>query len=167
MENIEKLLRSLFAELNARIEALNLERESDGLFAFPKAKVQLLGQFSLLVNKKISTVLSLAHTGDLDALLKMDHSIKIELKKLLAKNGFVYDEDSPLIWIPEGSKFEEIYDFDHIKIESIDSESALVSKAIKARHKNLQLIREAIASDAFPTLVDRILKHGGRLEDFL
>ena len=42
----------------------------------------------------------------------------------------------------------------------------LVSKAVKAPEKNRQLLRQAIASGEFPTLVDRILKHGGRLEDF-
>jgi len=52
-------------------------------------------------------------------------------------------------------------------VEAIDPESALVSKAVKAPQKNKQLIREAIASEEFPTLVDRILENGGRLENFI
>jgi hypothetical protein len=51
-------------------------------------------------------------------------------------------------------------------VESIDVESALVSKAVKAPRKNKQLIREAIASGKFPELVDRILENGGKLENF-
>lgn len=41
-----------------------------------------------------------------------------------------------------------------------------VSKAVKAPAKNRQLIREAIVSGEFKTWVDRILKNGGKLEDF-
>jgi hypothetical protein len=96
----------------------------------------------------------------------MDHAIKQELQVILESRGLLYDEDSPLIWIPPGSTFNSIFDLMHVTVRAIDPESALVSKAIKAPAKNLQLIREAFASDKFPTLVPRILAHGGRLEDF-
>jgi hypothetical protein len=129
--------------------------------------VQLLGQISLLVNEKAAIELSLAQTGDLDALLTMDNIVKAELKKLLRIHGLIYDEDSYLIWIPPAARFERLFDFDHIVIESIDAESALVSKAVKAPAKNKRLIRQAIASEEFPTLVDRILANGGNLEKFV
>jgi hypothetical protein len=129
--------------------------------------VQLLGQISLLVNEKAAIELSLAQTGDLDALLTMDNIVKAELKKLLRIHGLIYDEDSYLIWIPPAARFERLFDFDHIVIESIDAESALVSKAVKAPAKNKRLIRQAIASEEFPTLVDRILANGGNLENFV
>ncbi len=112
---------------------------------------------------EVSLILSLAQTGDLDALLTMDHIVKEELKKILLKQGLVYDEDSHLIWIPPGARFEDVFDFEHVIVASIDPESALVSKAVKAPQKNKQLIRQAIASDQFPALVDRILKNGGEL----
>jgi hypothetical protein len=54
-----------------------------------------------------------------------------------------------------------------LTVECLDPESVLVSKAVKAPAKNKQLLRQAIASNQFPSLVDRILKHGGRLEEFL
>jgi hypothetical protein len=104
---------------------------------------------------------------DLDATLDMDHNVKQELRAMLRDHGYVYDEDSGLIWIPEGTRFLLFLELDNIVVESIDAESALVSKAVKAPEKNRQLIRQAIASNQFPTLVDRILKGGGNLEEFI
>jgi hypothetical protein len=166
METIRKQIEELFTELNCRISVIIDERRAAGLLPLAKAKVQLLGQMSLLSHAKVSLILSLSQTQDLDAFLTMDHVIKEELKIILQKRGWVYDEDSYLIWIPPGAKFEALLDLDHICVEAIDPESALVSKAVKAPGKNKQLIREAIASENFPTLVDRILSNGGNLEDF-
>ena len=107
MRTVREQLTELFAELNARIEEINGERRKEGGFPVPKARVRLLGQISLLVHAKAS-ILSLAQTGDMDALLNMDDLVKIELKKLLKREGFVYDEDSDLIWVPERSRFETL-----------------------------------------------------------
>lgn len=167
MQAAKELIRELFTELNQRIEEISRERRDEGLLPISKARVQLLGQISLMINEKAAMELSLAQTGDLDAILTMDGIVKTELKKALSKHGLIYDEDSYLIWIPPAARFEKLFDFDHIIIESIDAESALVSKAVKAPSKNRQLIREAIASEKFPTLVDRILENGGKLENFV
>ena len=167
MTAIKAQLKKLFHDLNIRIEEINRERSGEGLIPFKKANIRLLGQVSLLANEKVSLILTLAQTGDLDAALKMDHVVKEELKKLLLPLGFIYDEDSFQIWIPPGSVFEKMFDLPNLSVESIDPESALVSKAVKAPLKNKVLIREAIASNAFPKLAARIVKNGGRLEDFL
>jgi hypothetical protein len=37
--------------------------------------------------------------------LTMDYAVKEELKSLLRNKGYVYDDDSNLIWIPEGAEF--------------------------------------------------------------
>jgi hypothetical protein len=166
MQFVKDQLKELFTELNERIEKINRERRADGALPIPKAKIQLLGQVSLLCHERASIVLSLAQTGDLDALLTMDHVVKEELKRTLKMHGLVYDEDSYLIWIPPASKFEPLFDFEKLSVEAIDPESALVSKAVKAPAKNKQIIREAIACEEFPGLVDRILEHGGKLENF-
>jgi hypothetical protein len=55
----------------------------------------------------------------------------------------------------------------NIEVKLIDAESTLVSKAIHAPKKNKQLIRQAIASDKFPDLVDRIIENKGKLDFFL
>jgi len=121
---------------------------------------------SLLVSEKASALLSLAQTGDMDALLVMDHVVKDALRAVLQEKGFLYDDDSHLIWLPPNSTFSPLLDLENVLVETIDPESALVSKAVKAPQKNLQLIRQAIISGEFPGLVDRILENGGSLEDF-
>lgn len=167
MQQIRIQLAELFAELNDKVEALNQERGGQGLFPIGRAKVQILGQMSLLSHGRASLFLSLAQTGDLDAFLLMDNVVKEELKLCLMKRGLVYDEDSYLIWIPPGSKFETLFEMRHVTVECLDPESTLVSKAVKAPEKNKQLIREAIASGEFDTLVDRIIENGGKLENFI
>lgn len=167
MDQIRDQLKSLFNEFDEAVKRIKTEREREGLSPIAKAKVQLLGQVSLLANNKVSATLSLAQTGDLDALLTMSYVVKMELEKLLPKYGLVYDEDSRLIFIPPGSRFDLLFDLENVVVEMIDAESTLVSKAVKAPEKNKQLIREAISSEVFPGLVDRILKNGGKLEKFL
>ncbi|MEK6706040.1 MAG: hypothetical protein AABZ06_09645 [Bdellovibrionota bacterium] len=166
MGTTRQRLERIFRDLDKRIAEINFERRTEGLRLFSKTKVRLLGQTSLMANDRISAMFSLAQTADLDAVLKMDDLLKNEFTKLLIREGLVYDEDSYLIWIPHGAKFERLFDFENVGVETIDPESALVSKAVKAPEKNKQLIREAIASDEFPTLVDRILANGGKLENF-
>jgi hypothetical protein len=166
MSTAKEGLLEIFQELDRKISTMNQERDRDGAPQLSRAKIRLLGQMSLLVVEKLSVTLSLAQTGDLDALLTMEYVVKEELKRLLKKHGLVYDEDSYLIWVPPQSQFNLFYDSKNVLVESIDPESALVSKALKAPDKNKQLIQDAIASDAFPGLVDRILENGGDLEFF-
>lgn len=167
MANTQTKLKAIFTELDRRIDVLNQERRTDGMLGAEKVEVRLLGQMSLLANEKVAAVLSLAQTADLDAFLKIDSFVKEELKALLKSEGLVYDEDSHLVWVPPGAKFWELFQSRNVEVSVIDAESALVSKAVKAPEKNKPLIREAIASGEFPYLVDRILKHGGKLENFL
>lgn len=162
-----ELLKSVFSELNEKVEILNQERAESGSRLISKAKVKLLGQMSLIANESVSAILELAQTGDLDAMLDMEHSVKKALQALLLRHGLVYDEDSVLIWIPSGARFECLFDFEHIEVNVIDPESALVSKAVKAPEKNKRLIRQAIMTGAFPSLVDRIIANGGDLNLFV
>jgi len=97
----------------------------------------------------------------------MDYFTKNKLLELLDANGLVYDEDSHLVWIPNDAKTIDLYRFQKIDVKMIDAESALVSKAIHAPGKNKQLIRQAIASGKFPTLVDRIIENQGSLDFFV
>ena len=166
MEVAKKQLELIFKELNERVDFINKERLEEGGLRVSRAEVILLGQMSLLVNKKVSAILSLAQTADIDAQLDMDSVVKKELTSILKKYGLIYDEDSKLIWIPPGAKFEILFDLKNVVVKSIDPESALVSKAVKAPVKNKQLIREAIASGKFKTLIARIEKNGGKLEFF-
>jgi hypothetical protein len=167
MNPFQARLHRIFQTLDRRIDALNEERAETGGLKIPRGEIRLLGQMSLLANEEVSARIHLAETGDMDALLRADYLFLRELKPLLRENGFIYDESSEEIWIPEGAHFEELFDFENVRVVRIDAESALVSKAIKAPEKNRILVREAIASGEFPALVDRIEAQGGNLETFL
>jgi hypothetical protein len=162
-----KNIKSLFEELDKRINRINDVRINEGLGNIASAEIKILGQMSLLVNDKVSTILSLNQTADLDAIITMEYLVKKEFQQILQEAGLIYDEDSYLIWIPKDATFEELYNLKNLSVSIIDPESALLSKAIKAPEKNKFLIREAIASNQFPRLVGRILANGGKLESFL
>jgi hypothetical protein len=166
MKGTRKQFESIFQKLDKRIDAINSSRREEGLSGVGKSKIKLLGQMSLIANEKISAVLSLAQTADVDALLKMDQIVKKQFEAVLKEHGLLYDEDSYLIWIPKGAKFEDVFNLKNVIVKAIDPESALVSKAVKAPEKNKQIIREAIASGKFPDLLDKIEKNGGDLNFF-
>lgn len=167
MKNRAQQLKEIFERLDTRIGELNQERREEGMLGAVGVEIRLLGQMCLLANARVSAVLHLAQTADVDAFLKMDSFVKDELKRLLREVGLVYDEDSTLVWIPEGATYVPLYSFANLTVLALDPESALVSKAVKAPEKNKMLIREALASGEFASLADRILKAGGRLESFL
>ena len=164
---MKKVIEKIFTDLNQIVELENIQRLKDGLLTIPKSEILILGQMSLMVNESVATILNLAQTGDMDAKLRMDHFAKKKLVDLLEANGLVYDEDSHLTWIPENAKEIGLFKFKNIEVKMIDAESTLVSKAIHAPQKNKQLIRQAIASDKFPDLVDRIIENNGKLDFFL
>lgn len=163
---MKDILVLIFEKLQIAIDVENKERRESGARLIQRSKIEILGQTSLLVQPELTYSLSLAQTGDLYAMMNADDFVKKELKKILPQFGFIYDEDSPLIFIPKKSRFLPFLDLPLLKIVVIDPESALVSKAVKAPRKNIQLIRQAILSGEFPQLVDRILNEGGDLNLF-
>jgi len=165
--NMKKLMQKIFTDLNQAVEIENLQRLKEGILIIPKSEILILGQMSLMLNESVATILNLIQTADMDARLRMDYFTKKRLQDLLEANGLVYDEDSHLVWMPESAKVIELFNFKNIEVKLIDAESALLSKAIHAPQKNKQLIRQAIASGKFPTLVDGIIENNGNLEFFL
>lgn len=160
-------LAKMFNRLNDEIAAENTARRESGSRLIARAKINVLGQTSLLIQPEFTYKLSLAQTGDLDALLEADNFVIERLKIILLENGFIYDEDSPYIFIPTKAEFSDFLSLAMLEVVVIDPESALVSKAVKAPDKNKYLIRQAIASGNYPNLASRIIENGGKLEDFI
>ncbi len=161
------ILKRVFANLDAWIDAENHRRVAEGGFPFPECEISIVGQMSLLANEEVSAVLTLVGTVDIDALLKkVDHPIKLKFLELIKSQGLVYDEDSEKVWLPPESKFSPLFELHNFSVSILDPESALVSKAIKAKEKNRILIQEAIAAGMFPSIVDRITACGGDLKYF-
>jgi hypothetical protein len=164
---VKEQLIKIFNTLNDQIIAENNERRESGSRLIVKSKIHVLGQTSLLIQPELTAKLSLAQTGDLDALLEAENFVKETLKKILSENGFVYDEDSPYIFIPTKTKYSNFLMLPSLEVIVIDPESALVSKAVRAPEKNKFLIRQAIASESYPNLAERIIENGGKLTDFI
>jgi hypothetical protein len=165
--NMKKFMEKIFADLNQTVELENRQRLEDGTLMISKSEVIIYGQMSLMLNESAATFLKLIQTADMDAQLRMDYFTKNKLLELLKAKGLVYDDDSHLVRIPKDAKTIELFQFKNIEVKLIDAESILVSKAIHAPQKNKQLIRQAIETGKFPTLVDRIIESNGNLEYFL
>ncbi len=164
---MKETLAKIFKLLDHQIKIENKDRFKNGTPLIAHSRIEILGQTSLLIQPDLTYKLNLVQTGDLDALLRADYFVKQSLKKILPDYGFIYDEDSPLIFIPEGSRFLSFLNLSMLDVVVLDPESALVSKAVKAPQKNIQLIRQAIASDEYPHLVERIIIAGGDLKNFV
>jgi hypothetical protein len=161
-----KTFEKIIAGLERKIEQLNKERLNGEGFRLPKAKITLLGQFSLIVNPKISAQLNIPATMDVDAKIEADHTIKKAFIEILKAEGLEYDEDSGLIWIPKGSTFETLHESPHLTIAAITPIYGILSKAIKAKEKNRILVRDAMTIFG-EKLVKLIVQNGGDPEYFL
>lgn len=164
----ETLLR-IFKELNERVASENADREESGSLKLRPVEVRVMGQATLLANEFAASVLTLAMTNDLDAVIERNQAFMISVlkKEILPKYQLVLDDDSRLVWVPPGSTFEVLCDLKYVRVKLLDPESALVSKAVKAKEKNKILIVDAIASEKFPNLISRIQDGGGDLEFFI
>lgn len=163
MKDMKETLLKIFQRLNEKLEYEVKELDHK----IVRSKITVLGQASLMAQPELTYMLSLAQTGDLDALIGAQFEVRKNLKEILREYGFVYDDDSEHIFIPAGSSFTKFAEFSLVEVELIDPESALVSKAVKAPEKNIQLIRQAIASGEYPTLAGRIVANGGDLKNFI
>lgn len=160
---------AIFRELNDRITIENAERDETGALKLRPVEVRILGQITLLANELVARVLPLQMTNDLDAVIEQTQGFvtKVLKEEILPKHGLELDNDSALVWIPPGSTYVDFWDSKYVRVKLLDPESALVSKAIKAKEKNKVLIIDAIASEHFPNLVRRIQENNGDLQYFI
>ncbi len=159
-------LKHLFEKLNSAIELENNDRRDNSTVAIKKALITILGQTSLLIDERVAVAIDLAATSDLDALVTAEYFVQQKFAELLKNEGLILDTDSPYIFLPKNHTFDPVYDFEFLQVSKIDAESALVSKAVKAAHKNKELIKDALASGLFLTLKQRIIDEGGDIQFF-
>ncbi len=156
-EDFEKLLKAL----DHVIEVENQRRQADESFGLPKATITVLGQYGLMTHPdKQLAGLSLVATLDVDAWIEANDFIRKEFKRLLAEEGFEYDDDSEKIWVPPESTYTSIFSTLRLNCKVIDPIYSLASKAIKAKEKNRVLVRNALTIYG-KKLRDLIKKHGG------
>ena len=73
---MKEQLFKIFYMLNDQIISENNERRESGARLIAKAKIHVLGQTSLLIQPEVTANLSLAQTGDVDALLDAENFVK-------------------------------------------------------------------------------------------
>ena len=159
MKLIDKIINDLEEELSLRREDLGDN------FVTDKIEIQMLGQMSLLMNKDIATKMTLAHTNDLDALLKGRSGESQLFRKVVKSNGLAFDELSEEAWIPKDAKFLEYYDSPYVKVTYLDPISAFTSKAVRAKEKNRILVHDALKIFG-DSLATNITSNGGDAEYF-
>lgn len=112
-------LFAIFDELDKRIEAENVDLETIGGTKIRPVEIQILGQITLLANEMVARLLPLAHTNDLDAVIKGTRGFvtRVLTKEILPNHGLQLDSDSEFVWIPPGSKFELFHNFKNVRVK--------------------------------------------------
>lgn len=163
------LVNQIIESLNASLEAENLERESNNLARLPLFQIRVLGQMSLLMDEEAVKVLPLVMTADFDAVIVGSQNksrLRIILKDVLKEFRLDYDDLSTEVWLPPTAEFLTYFENSLIKVERVDTLSALTSKAVKASERNRELIRHALTVFG-QKLESQITMYGGDLKLFL
>lgn len=152
-------------ELDHEVLQLNIERDAQSLPHYPSAKIQILGQMSLVLNTDLVSQLSLFATQDVDAIIKGEWIVTSLFKRALEKRALQLDFLSSEIWLPPDAKYIPIFSGKCVECEILDPISALTSKAIKAPQKNHNLILDALKFYG-SKLEENIKIYGGDPEEF-
>lgn len=158
------MLLNVFRKLDNFIELENQNRRDDGLFLLPKCELKLVGQMALFER---NLQLNLIATVDVGAYYKMDYIIKKKLETLLKDEGLIFDEFSNEIWMHKETEYDDFFIGQWFSVLIAKPEYILISKIIKAKSKNKNLIISYLAttpSDLFLSLVE---KYKISLEEFL
>ncbi|GAB4419568.1 MAG: hypothetical protein OHK0056_29750 [Bacteriovoracaceae bacterium] len=118
-----------------------------------------------MADEFLSRKIELESTQDFDAFKKASQEVEDILKKVLKEFGLFYDELSDEIWMPEDTKWEQVFKGENVTIFKASAIDVLVSKAIKAKEKNRVLIKKSLQVYG-DELKKRILSHGGDPNEF-
>lgn len=88
---------AVFSELDQFLTNENFSRRELGGRLIPTCEIKVLGQMCLIGNSAVSSILSLQHTADLDALVKAEHFVVNALKSILPRYGLICDDGSEKI----------------------------------------------------------------------
>jgi len=159
IDELERVVKRFEVE----VSKLNQDRRAG---PFGTLKVRVLGQQALLIRRASLSGLRLLATTDFDAVLNGEPPLEDIFKRFLREEGLTYDEQSPLIWLPEETKCETIYKSEIIEVEGPLPIYLIVSKAVKAPEKNKLLVTQAIEvfGDEFLGMLE---KYGADINYFI
>jgi hypothetical protein len=133
----------MFESLDRWIEEQNAEARREGFIGIAKCTFRIVGQAALF---EANIDIEMATTIDVDAFHDAESLVVAQLSEILRQNGLEYDELSNEIWMPEETKYTDLYRGANVTVLVAMPEFVLLSKAKMALAKNKVLLREYIAS---------------------
>ena len=157
-------LQKIFKDLDVQLVSENTQLRTDGFPGIRSCEFRLLGQSALLEAK---LKLHLNATTDIDAYTNADWYVIERLGELLQNEGLHFDTLSKEIWMPEETTYTELFNGQVVNLLCADPVFVMVSKALKAPRRNLQLIADYIAQDPASEFFPLCSKYQIILEDVL
>lgn len=111
--------------------------------------------------------LQLNVTNDVDVYADYEHAIEVEFRRLLAAQGKELDPVGHEIWMPRETRYRDLFVGKYVTLQVADIDSVLLSKALKAPHKNRTLIVEYLAGGPSERFLQMAKRYGVDLEQFL
>jgi len=130
-------LQNVFSRLNHFIETHNKNSREEGSLPLKKQTFKIVGQMALLLSNLPFEITS---TMDLDTVSSTNHFVQKELESLLTEIGIHLETDSHLIWMPKGTQYSQLFDFDWVGVLVADPKSVILSKYKFNRPKDRKLI---------------------------
>ena len=158
------MLVEVAAQLDAWVVERNLEARAEGMLRLPPCSIHLLGQSALM---EVGAPLTLAVTNDVDVHANYVSAIEAELRRLLQQRGKELDPVGDEIWMPKETDYQLLFAGKFVTLKVADIDAILISKALKAPHKNRSLIIEYLAHGATPRFLRLARKYKIDLESFL
>lgn len=122
----------------------DLEAMREGFSSPKKCSVRVVGQTALL---EANLDIEIAATVDVDAFIEAESLVIAQFSQLLRYEGLEYDQLSNEIWMPEETKYVDIFRGDWVVAMLAQPEFVMLSKAKMALGKNKMLLRDYIASE--------------------
>jgi len=158
------MLAAVARKLDAWMVEQNLAARDEGLPALRACRIRVLGQVALL---EARAPLQLTLTNDVDVQADYEHATEVEFRRLLAREGKELDPVGHEIWMPKETRYQRFFEGECVTFELAEIDAVLLSKALKAPHKNRALIVEYLAGGASERFLAMAKRYRLDLEQFL
>lgn len=158
------MLADIFARLDQWVANENQAAKSEGLRTIPKSVFKVVGQAALMEAK---LEFSVATTVDVDILNNAKHEVVAKLNELLVAEGLELDPLSNEIWMPDETKYIDLYRGDWTHAVLAETPYIMVSKALKSPEKNKILLRNYIAHRPPKIFFDLCTKYAVNLQSIV
>jgi hypothetical protein len=158
------MLKEVFEALDEWAKVTSREDINAGMMPLGKCLIQVIGQTALLEAK---LDIHLAATADVDVHQQIEYSFRKTFEELLKKFGKFLDPVGHEAWMPEETKYKNIFKGSHVEGAIALPEYVLISKALKAPQRNRDLIAEYLGGHPTDLFYQLAKKYDVPLEGFV